>query len=522
MDFKFLRVTLLVSLLFMITIFFVVLYANGVGPGQKEETAEVTEEVTNEVVLSGQIGNDLYGWMEDESFFDKVEVVEVVEEGVTRVNLIATSVEKDMRVMIADSEGKPVEGQFFKITVNEKDVDEKDEYKDLDRDGIIYVADLTAGDYQVVLEEQPGFVVPASPLPVKVKARVEYVAIGDISVLIKTEEEVDAMAEDAGRIVESTETTEATELRTSAVASAGIDVSRWNEEINWNKVKDAGVKYAIIRAGYRGSVTGALVEDWYFKKNVEAATAAGIPVGLYFFTQATNEVEAVEEASMVISLCKDYDITYPIFIDTESAGGEGRADALDAKTRTAVCQAFCETIRSSGYQAGIYASKNWLINNIDTSILPDDIYIWLAEYGDATTYNGKYHMWQYTSSGRVLGIEGRVDLNLSFLEPETKKDMKYPSGPEEESDLKYGNGPEIDGTVSGNNKESNAATEKKNSFVNDKNIESNNTNKISTDKKSNTTTDKKTLDKQMTDQDVKSEDPGKKNNKDGTGESVED
>lgn len=491
MDFKFLRVTLLVSLLFMITIFFVVLYANGVGPGQKEETAEVTKEVTNEVVLSGQIGNDLYGWMEDESFFDKVEVVEVVEEGVTRVNLIATSVEKDMRVMIADSEGKPVEGQFFKITVNKKDVDEKDEYKDLDRDGIIYVADLTAGDYQVVLEEQPGFVVPASPLPVKVKARVEYVAIGDISVLIKTEEEVDAMAEDAGRIVESTETTEATELRTSAVASAGIDVSRWNEEINWNKVKDAGVKYAIIRAGYRGSVTGALVEDWYFKKNVEAATAAGIPVGLYFFTQATNEVEAVEEASMVISLCKDYDITYPIFIDTESAGGEGRADALDTKTRTAVCQAFCETIRSSGYQAGIYASKNWLINNIDTSILPDDIYIWLAEYGDATTYNGKYHMWQYTSSGRVLGIEGRVDLNLSFLEPETKKDVKYPSGSEEESDLKYGNGPKTDGTVSGNNKESNAAT------------------------------DKKTLDKQMTDQDVKSEDPGKKNNKDGTGESVE-
>ena len=521
MDFKFLRVTLLVSLLFMITIFFVVLYANGVGPGQKEETAEVTEEVTNEVVLSGQIGNDLYGWMEDESFFDKVEVVEVVEEGVTRVNLIATSVEKDMRVMIADSEGKPVEGQFFKITVNEKDVDEKDEYKDLDRDGIIYVADLTAGDYQVVLEEQPGFVVPASPLPVKVKARVEYVAIGDISVLIKTEEEVDAMAEDAGRIVESTETTEATELRTSAVASAGIDVSRWNEEINWNKVKDAGVKYAIIRAGYRGSVTGALVEDWYFKKNVEAATAAGIPVGLYFFTQATNEVEAVEEASMVISLCKDYDITYPIFIDTESAGGEGRADALDAKTRTAVCQAFCETIRSSGYQAGIYASKNWLTNNIDTSILPDDIYIWLAEYGDATTYNGKYHMWQYTSSGRVLGIEGRVDLNLSFLEPETKKDVKYPSGPEEESDLKYGNGPKTDGTVSGNNKESSVATEKKNTSANDINSGSNNTNKTSTDKKSNTTTDKKTLDKQMTDQDVKSEDPGKKNNKDGTGESVE-
>ena len=485
----------------MVTIFFVVLYANGVGPGQKEETVEVVEEVPNEVVMSGQIGNDLYGWMEDPNFFDKVPVVEEVEEGVIRLNLIATSVEKDMRVMVADSEGKPVEGQFFKITVNEKGVDEPDEYKDLDRDGIIYVADLKAGDYQVVLEEQAGFVVPAAPLPVKVKARVEYVAIGDISVLIKTEEEVDAMAEDGKYVADNLEapaTNEDTSLRTSSVARAGIDVSRWNEEINWNKVKDAGVKYAIIRAGYRGSQTGALVEDWYFKKNVEGATAAGIPVGLYFFTQATNEVEAVEEASMVISLCKDYNITYPIFIDTEGAGGEGRADELDPKTRTAVCQAFCETIRSSGYETGIYASKNWLTNNIDTSVLSDDIYIWLAEYTDATTYDGKYHMWQYTSSGRVLGIEGRVDLNLSFLEPKRKEDVKYGNGPGEESDLKYGSGPE-------------ESTDEKKTGITD------------TDKNNNvdsSTTDKENQDEQATDQDVKNEDPGQKTNKDGTEETV--
>ncbi|MBR3601749.1 MAG: glycoside hydrolase family 25 protein [Lachnospiraceae bacterium] len=427
MDSKFLRVTLLVSLLFMVTIFFVVLYANGVGPGQKEEAQEVREEVIQEEILTGQIGNDLYGWMEDENFFDKAPVTEEEEEGAIRVNLIATSVEKDMRILVAGPDGKPVKGQFFKVIV-----DEKDEYKDLDRDGVIYIADLKAGEYKVMLEEQPGFVVPASPMPVKVKARVEYVAIGDISLLIKTEEEVDAMAEDAGRITEEADPTEPTELRTTSTANLGIDVSRWNEEINWNKVKDAGIKYAIIRTGYRGSVTGALVEDWYFKKNVEGATAAGIPVGLYFFTQATNEVEAVEEASMVLALCKDYDITYPIFIDTEGAGGNGRADTLDKKTRTAVCLAFCETIRKAGYETGIYASKNWFKKNIDTSILTDDVYIWLAEYGDAVTYEDKYHMWQYTSSGRVLGIEGRVDLNLSFLEPETKEELKYGDGPEEE------------------------------------------------------------------------------------------
>ena len=488
MDSKFLRVTLLISLLFMVTIFFVVLYANGVGPGQKQESSRA-EEVVQEVIMSGQIGNDLYGWMEDETFFDKVPVMEEVEEGVVRVNLIATSVEKDMRVMVAGPDGKPVEGQFFKIIVNEKD-----EYKDLDRDGIIYVADLKAGEYRVSLGEQPGFAVPASPMPVKVKARVEYVAIGDISLLIKTEEEVDVMAEDAGRITDEAEPTEPTELRTTSTANPGIDVSRWNEEINWNKVKDAGVKYAIIRAGYRGSVTGALVEDRYFKDNAEGATAAGIPIGLYFFTQATNEVEAVEEASMVLSMCKDYDITYPIFIDTEGAGGDGRADELDPKTRTAVCQAFCETIRSGGYQAGIYASKNWLNKNIDTSVLTDDIYIWLAEYGDAVTYDGKYHMWQYTSSGRVLGIEGRVDLNLSFLEPKEKEELKYGNGPEEESQEETD---KDDVKSSSDNDKKSTSEDKKESSVNKKNS---------------------AKEKQPTDKDIQDEDPKNRKEQDSIDE----
>ncbi|MBR5317240.1 MAG: hypothetical protein IKU39_05040, partial [Lachnospiraceae bacterium] len=141
MDSKFLKVTLLISFLFMITIFFVVLYTNGMGPGQKEKRQEVLEEVVAEEILSGQIGNDLYGWMEDENFFDKSQDAEE-EEGAVRVNLIATSVEKDIRILVTGPDGKPIEGQFFKVIVNEQD-----EYKDLDRDGIIYVADLKAGEY---------------------------------------------------------------------------------------------------------------------------------------------------------------------------------------------------------------------------------------------------------------------------------------------------------------------------------------------------------------------------------------
>ncbi len=411
MDSRFLRNTVLVSVLFMLTIFGIVLYLNGLGPGQKKEAAVASQtQQPQEILLEGQIGDDLYGWMEDESFFDDGGAEQQTQGGES-LSMVATSVEKDLRIQVVDKDGKTVEGQFFKIKINDED-----EYKDLDRDGVIYVGELAAGDYQVQLMEQEGFIVPAQAMPVKVKSRVEYVAIGDISLLIKTEKEVDALAEDGKRVEEGSEGSGPAQILTRENAVFGIDVSRWNETIDWQKVKAEGVNYAIIRVGYRGSVTGSLVEDWYFKENMEGAIAAGIPVGVYFFTQAVNQVEAVEEASMVLELCKDYELTYPVFIDTEGVGGDGRADGLDAKTRTAVCEAFCETIRNSGYQAGIYASKNWFNNQLDTSRLSDDIVIWLAEYNDGPTYDKKYHMWQYSSMGRILGIEGRVDLNLSFLD----------------------------------------------------------------------------------------------------------
>ena len=394
----------------MITIFLVVLYSNGMGPGQKKADVPAARKEETSYLLEGQIGDDLYGWMEDDSFFEKEAEAEEAEEG-ERLSLIATSVEKDLRIQIVNEEGKTAEGEFFKIRLNDAD-----EYKDLDRDGIIYIGDMDAGDYEVTLVEQEGYIVPSSPLLAMVKSRVEYVAIGDISLLIKTEKEVDAMAEDGESGRNTTEAEGTTQIRTRSDAVFGIDVSRWNEAIDWNQMKEQGVGFAIIRAGYRGSVTGSLVEDYYFKQNIEGATRAGIPVGVYFFTQAVNQVEAVEEASMVLKLCEDYQLTYPIFIDTEGAGGEGRADNLDVATRTAVCEAFCETIRNSGYQGGIYASKNWYNNRLDTSRLPDDIVIWLAEYADTPSYDKKYHIWQYSSSGRILGIEGRVDLNLSFLD----------------------------------------------------------------------------------------------------------
>ena len=192
----------------------------------------------------------------------------------------------------------------------------------------------------------------------------------------------------------------------------GIDVSRWNGTIDWNAVKNSGVSYVIIRCGYRGSSQGTLIVDPMFQNNIKGATDVGLKVGVYFFTQAIDQVEAVEEASMVLELIRNYRISYPVFLDVEPSGG--RADAISAETRTEVCKAFCQTIQNGGYTAGIYANKTWLTEKIDTSQL-GAYKIWLAQYISAPTYTGRYDLWQYKSTGKVSGITGDVDLNLSYL-----------------------------------------------------------------------------------------------------------
>lgn len=192
----------------------------------------------------------------------------------------------------------------------------------------------------------------------------------------------------------------------------GIDISKHNGNIDWNAVKNSGVQYVILRCGYRGSASGVLVEDQKFKSNIQGATAAGLKVGIYFFSQAVNEMEAVEEASMTLSLIKKYRITYPVYIDVESANG--RADGISKAARTSVINAFCQTIRNSGYTPGLYANKNWLTEKINTGAL-GGCKIWLAQYVAAPTYGGRYEMWQYSSRGSIAGIKGNVDLNVSYM-----------------------------------------------------------------------------------------------------------
>lgn len=383
--------------------------------GTPEETAAQEEE---ETPGNGQIGGNLSAFLGDETFFDpEVKFKSIETYSGRNVSLMMSSVARDLRIMVVDSVGRLVTGTAFTVTI--QDVGE---YTDSDEDGVIYVDGLRSGEYSVSLNEQEGFRVPNTITTIQVRQDIEYRVLDNIEYLMLTEDDIDPEKEDraVNEAEEDADGTENTELQfDNGSAKLGIDVSKWNQEIDWEAVKDAGVEFAIIRCGYRGASTGALVIDPRYQENIEGAIEAGIPVGVYFFTQALDEVEAVEEASMVIRLIEDYDVDYPVFLDSESAGGRGRADDLDSDQRTKAHRAFLQTIEAAGYETGVYASRNWLKDRIDMTRL-SDYRIWLAEYADVPTYDDYYyHMWQYTSKGRVDGISTNVDLNLCYMNIDT-------------------------------------------------------------------------------------------------------
>ena len=192
--------------------------------------------------------------------------------------------------------------------------------------------------------------------------------------------------------------------------SRGIDVSKFQGSIDWNAVKADGITFAIIRCGYRGYGTGALVEDATFRQNIQGAINAGLRVGVYFYSQAINEAEAVEEASMVLSLVSGYSLPLGVYYDTETVAG-GRANAISASERTACAVAFCETIRNAGYQAGVYSYASWFYNALNFANI-SKYNIWIAQYRDTLDFNYHYNIWQYTGSGRVNGISTAVDMNI--------------------------------------------------------------------------------------------------------------
>lgn len=201
----------------------------------------------------------------------------------------------------------------------------------------------------------------------------------------------------------------------TSLTSFGIDVSKYQGKIDWQKVKHDGVDYAFIRLGFRGyGKEGTIVLDECYEDNIKEAPKHGIKTGVYFFTQAVTTQEAVEEAQFVLEHIKGCDITYPIVFDTESVSESARAESLSAKERTDIAKAFCDTIAEAGYTPMIYASLTWYATALDLAELTD-YKKWYAGYEAEPGFPYEFDIWQYSAKGRVNGIDTDVDVNMSFL-----------------------------------------------------------------------------------------------------------
>ena len=236
----------------------------------------------------------------------------------------------------------------------------------------------------------------------------------------------------------------------------GVDVSKYQKNVDWKKVKAAGIDFAFIRAGYSGLATGSLTKDPYFDQNMKNAKAAGIKVGVYYYSQATTAKEARSEANYLLGLIKDYTLDYPVVFDAEEGSYKSNGQTVPGKLKAAVqainndknktkaqktkaikklynnaATAFCDVVRSAGYTPMIYGSISHFRDKMDSAALSKKYLMWIARYntflnGGNYTYNGNYQFWQYTDKGKVNGINGNVDCNFLYLSG--KEDESWKQG----------------------------------------------------------------------------------------------
>jgi len=197
----------------------------------------------------------------------------------------------------------------------------------------------------------------------------------------------------------------------------GVDVSKYQKNIDWEQIKKAGVSFVIVRIGYRGyGASGTLVLDPMFEEHFTNVKNAGLKVGVYFFSQATTEEEAKEEAFACAYVLNGRKLDYPIFFDTEASGasnGSGRADGLGMEDRTKCAIAFCEEVKAQGYKPGVYASTLWYRKRVNLNSLKKYT-IWNAHYGVASSPID-CALWQGTCTARLPGYKGDLDVNISYI-----------------------------------------------------------------------------------------------------------
>ncbi len=192
----------------------------------------------------------------------------------------------------------------------------------------------------------------------------------------------------------------------------GIDVSSFQGDIDWDKVKESGIEFVMIRCGYRNLSNDELHEDSKFRYNIEEANRVGIKAGVYFYSTAINQKEALEEATYVLNLIKDYDVTFPVAYDFELFN-QKRTIGVDDSILNENAKYFLDYIEDHGYVGMMYSNLSainyhWNINDFKYKL-------WYAQYIDVVTYEDNYDMWQYADNGRIEGILGNVDLNESYF-----------------------------------------------------------------------------------------------------------
>ena len=192
------------------------------------------------------------------------------------------------------------------------------------------------------------------------------------------------------------------------MSKKGIDVSEFQGKVDWEKVKNDGIEFAILRCGYGMDFSNQ--DDVEYERNANECERLGIPYGVYLMSYANTVEKARSEAKHVLRLIEGRKISLGVWYDIEDNGTSG---AINKETLTNIINTFCNTIKNAGHRVGVYASLNWLENKIER-IIRDNYDIWVAQYYSKCEYEGKYIMWQHTSSGKVNGISTNVDMNILY------------------------------------------------------------------------------------------------------------
>lgn len=317
-----------------------------------------------------------------------------------RLTLSASSAGEDMYISVCGENGSVVTGVRFRLSLVSPEGEEIvcATYDD----GSCYLVELVPGSYTVSMEDTAGYIT-AEPIIVTVPTLTHEAP--SLTALSAGLNRVD------GKLYYRT-----AEGRTAS--ALGVDISCFNTRVDWNALREEGIDFALLRVGGRGWGSGHVYIDLRFRDYFAAAKAAGLNLGVYFYSTATTPAEAVEEAEFVVNTLAGAPLDMPIYFDTEYSGDypHGRADRLTRAERERVIYAFCATVRQRGYEAGVYSGVYFIEHELDRAALPTRS-LWIANYTKnhvEPKVDYSYDLWQYTESGRVRGVSGTVDINVIF------------------------------------------------------------------------------------------------------------